>query len=114
MKGIDKNDVWVTFVFSVVFFVIIYWIFRGNKLTNEFYKMKINSIVIKSSDWQKSSIRFYLDNGVGLSFLAPAEGKMDIGDSVSKPKNTFIYDVYRKNEDSVMMHFATYNYTIQQ
>lgn len=73
--------------------------------------MEINSIVIKRGDWQGSTIDFYLKNGVVLSFLAPAIDKLEIGDSIHKVKNTYKYDVYRKDFENQYHWYYSYDYS---
>ena len=88
----------------------IYLSVIDNRITKEFYKTTITAVVVSSSDWQKRSINFYLDNGVQLNFLAPAEGKIKIGDSIYKPANTFLYNVYRKDVSGKKNLVSKYDY----
>lgn len=73
--------------------------FRGKKLTREFYNVEINSLVVRKSDWQKRSIDFYLDNGMILNLRAPDQGRLRTGDLIKKPKNTYVYNIYRRNSE---------------
>lgn len=102
----------VSFILPVILVVgiFIYLHLRSIELTKEFYGMKINSVVIKRSDWKRSVIDFHLNNGVVLTFLAPAEGTLEIGDSIHKVSNTFKYNVYRKNINNQYELLRAYDY----
>jgi hypothetical protein len=102
----------VFFILPVILVIgiFVYLHIRSAQLTRGFYRMKINSVVIKRSDWKKSSIDFILNNAVVLTFLAPAEGTLEIGDSIQKVSNTFIYSVYRRNINNEYELIRTYDY----
>jgi len=89
----------------------IYLSLRSNRLTKEFYQMRISAIVIRESDWKRSSIDYVLDNGMKLNFLAPATGTLAIGDSIFKPANTYVYYVYRKNFNYQYELLKSYDYS---
>lgn len=98
------------FIIAILMGGFIFLFVREDRLTKEFYEMKINSLVTKSSDWQKRSIDFYLANGVVLNFVVPIEDKLKLGDSISKKSNTYLYKVYRKDTEDVYVYFTEYSY----
>ena len=109
----------ISYAFKVASFILpvilvagifVYLHLRSIQLRKEFYKMEINSVVVKRSDWKKSSIDFYLNNGVVLTFLAPAKETLELGDSIRKISGTFKYDVYRRGMDSRFQLLGTYDY----
>lgn len=113
------NKINASSAFKAVFFMLpvilvigifVYLHIRSAQLTKGFYGMKINSVVIKRSDWKKSSIDFHLNNGVVLTFLAPAVGTLELGDSIQKVSNTFKYSVYRKNINNQYELLQAYDY----
>lgn len=90
--------------------VFIYLHLRSLQLTKQFYNMEINSVVVQRSDWKRSSIDFHLENGVVLTFLAPAERTLEIGDSIRKVSNSYKYDVYRRDLTNEYQLIKSYDY----
>ena len=91
------------------FFIIMQ--IRSNALEKQFYQIKVHSKVKRRSDWKGSSIDYYLENDIRLTFLkrtGEAE-KLRIGDSIVKRKNTLVYNVYRDSLKKYRL-IATYNY----
>ncbi|WP_162903452.1 hypothetical protein [Taibaiella koreensis] len=109
---ISKSAGFIAAVLAIGFIIgsFVYLSIKEKQTNKQFYKMEIKAIVIKRSDWQKRSIDFYLNNGTHLNFIAPATGKLEIGDSVHKARQTFNYSVFRKNVDGVYAIAGNYNY----
>lgn len=83
---------------------------KGLKNKSEFYKSKISSIIKSSKSFYGRSIEFQLENRSSI-FLPSNSQKMFIkGDSVFKNNNTYLYNVYRKNENGNYSFFGTFNY----
>ena len=82
---------------------------KGSKNRKAFYEQSFSSVVVKSNSYQGRSVEYHLENGLKIYFLPPVDGKIMIGDSVRKEKNTYQYEVYRKNDEGVYVFFATYN-----
>ncbi len=76
-----------------------------------FNQTKINSVVIKSDDWMKRSIKFVFADGNYIYIHAPSGYKMLIGDSVSKPAGTSIFKVYRKDNNGNYVFYKEYDYS---
>lgn len=114
MKKIKLQEVGAILVIVIVLGIGTYFWLRQKLLRKKFYNMSLNSIVVKRRDWLKSSIDFYLDNGVNLNILVPADDKMKISDSISKPSGTFKYNVYRRNDSMKIFLVGTYDYSLTQ
>lgn len=98
---------------SIPILLVIIWFIslrvNGNKYRKEFFRSEISSLVIKSDTYYGRSIEFHLDNGMTLYFMPPIGKKIQIGDSVKKESNSFIYDVYRKKINDGYEYWATYD-----
>lgn len=96
--------------FALIIGLIIALQIRGMTFTKSFYKKTINLKVVSSNDWQLRSIDFYLSDNTRINFTQPIGDKFKIGDSVSKPANSYMFKVYRKNETGEYEFFKEYNY----
>jgi hypothetical protein len=103
----DKTRNILVVILIITLFLI--WFTWGYFNTVRFNKSVIHSIVIDSSDWQKRSIDYYLKDGNEVNVLNPVNGKIIVGDSISKPTNSCIYRVYRKNNDNIYVFNREYN-----
>ena len=74
---------------------ITYYIILGKIDGHNFYTHEINSKMIKKEWYAGRQTGVKLENG--LSFDTAYEGVVEIGDSISKPSNTFFMKIYRKN-----------------
>ncbi len=96
----------------IITFVLLIWItyaIYGVIYYKHFYQTKINSVVIKSDDSPRRSIKFIFADDNFVFFLAPWGNKMLIGDSVSKPAGSNIYKVYRKDSNGLYVFFKEYD-----
>ncbi len=98
----------IAVVTSMVVILIAYFIWVRNYQI-KFYRSIINSVLVDSSDWQKRSIDFYLKDGSIINFVVPIGNKIQIGDSISKPANTTVFEVYRKNDSGNYHLFRKYD-----
>jgi hypothetical protein len=94
---------------GLILYNIVYPFYRSSKNKRAFYEQSFSVLVIKSNSYQGRSVEYHLENGLKIYFLPPVDGKIMIGDSVRKEKNTYQYEVYRKNDEGVYVFFATYN-----
>ncbi len=80
--------------------IIIYIQITINKDANKFYKSSISSIIMnKGTDWLTGRANvFRLSDGLKIFLAIDKENQLSVGDSIYKKTNTYIYDVYRKNE----------------
>jgi len=94
--------------FVIFFGVFIYFDISGAIKRNQFYKNEINSIIIKSSNWQVRTTEFYLKDGFQIhsSFNSL---DLQIGDSIVKKANTTVYDVYRKDYNRIYVFLKKYD-----
>ena len=78
----------------------------------QFHKKKHTSIIVKKEkNWLTGrSNAFYLSDGLKIFLAFNKEGQLSVGDSLYKETNTYIYDVYRKNEYGQYEHRGTYNF----
>lgn len=115
MKFSEINNLPVKFKMIIggvaILSVIIYSLFliyntEYNK--RQFYKNGFSAIVLSSKDYQLKGIEFNLSNDLKIIFPYYKSYKMEIGDSVKKVPNTFVYDVYRKDSLLEYKLFATY------
>jgi len=92
-----------------LFIILGYFYVKESLNKNNFYKNQIHSNIIRYSDWQIRTTEFYLNKGLRIS---SAYNKLDlqIGDSISKDANTYIYYVYRKNSLGKFIFHARYDY----
>jgi len=97
---------------AVIVCMVIFWAswaLYANRESEKFYKASIRSVVIDSNDWWKRSIKFILADGNYVYFIFPVGDKIQIGDSVFKPANTNVFEVYRKNDSGVYYFFRKYD-----
>lgn len=91
-------------------FILFYFYIKGKQSSQQFYKKKLNYVIIEADDWQKRSVDFYMSDRTLINFTQPIGTKIKLYDSVYKPSGTFIYKVYRKNSNGVYEFFREYNY----
>lgn len=103
------EKLWLLTIFVAAVCLCAFLQLRSNRLTKEFYHMRINSIIVESSDWQKRSIDFYLANGVTINLLVSEADVIQLGDSIYKPSGTYIYGVYRKDQNQYKF-LVSHNY----
>lgn len=90
-------------------FVINLYISERRKIP-EFYNKEIRSTVIKSGSFHARAIEFHLRDGTTVVHYPPIGEKIAIGDSIFKPRNSFIYRVYRKGSDNEYKFIEMYDY----
>jgi|SRR5690554_4353451 len=108
-----KNII-VVLVVSVII-VVKYIIYINNilgKNENRFYLSRIESIVIKKEvSWiSGNSNAYYLKNDLKIFLAFNKDNQISVGDSIFKEPNTYIYDVYKKNEYGHYEHNGTYDF----
>ena len=96
-----------TIIILLVWFISL-WI-NGSRDTNHFFHNSISSVVVSNNSYYGRSVEFHLDNGMKLYFLPPVGYKIMIGDSIRKEVDTFIYDVYRKDDNGIYKFWSHYN-----
>lgn len=84
--------------------------YKANKNKKEFYMKAFTSKVVSSNSFEGRTIEFHLDNGLKLYFLPPINEKIAIGDSVEKNKQTYEYNVYKKDKSNEYKYYSTCNF----
>ena len=98
-----------TIAIGLIFYNIVYPFYRSSKNRKTFYEQSFSTMVVKSNTYQGRSVEYHLDNNLKVYFLPPVGDKIKVGDSLTKERNTYQYNVYRKDEEGVYVFFATYN-----
>lgn len=78
-----------------------YFYFTGTYNRTKFYERSINEKVIGSSDWQKRTIEYYLENGLSINIAVLDRIDLKIGDSIVKESETNQFKVYRKESNGM-------------
>lgn len=81
----------------IVVIVVVVFLVYNNHPNNRFYIEKVNSKVVKRSNWQLRTTEFYLKNGLMIDSTGILPLNIKVGDSISKEANTQKFNVYRKN-----------------
>lgn len=96
-------------VILVALTIGLLYFFSRIKLKRKFFQSKISSQVISASSYAGRSIELLIGDGNKVYFMPPLDGKIAIGDSISKPANTYVYRVYRKNKDCDYVFIGEYD-----
>lgn len=83
---------------------------KGARNRNSFYRQGFSSIVVKKDVFQGRSFEFSLKNGLTIHFGLSSVNMVEVGDSINKEPNTYIYDVYRKDGNGEYKFWVTYNF----
>lgn len=97
-------------VVVLIFYNVFYASYKQNENRKKFYTNEIFSVVLSSKSFEERSVEFHLSNGLKVYFLPPIDGKIMIEDSIRKDKNTYQYEVYRKDSYGLYGYFATYDF----
>ncbi|HTN46573.1 MAG TPA: hypothetical protein VL098_09515 [Flavipsychrobacter sp.] len=109
IKSVVNKLIGLTAIVGVICWCIyIYSKETGN--ASHFHNNAIFSIVVASKLYHGRTVQVMLKEGSKLYFLPPLGNKIALGDSIAKPPNTYIYDVYRRNENGVFIKSHTYNF----
>jgi hypothetical protein len=95
-------------IFLLPFLFFIPFQILGNKQRQKFYKAKINSTIINSSDLEKKVVEYYLTNDLEIDVSVVEDINIKVGDSISKDKESWEYKVYIKNKDNTFEFYKTY------
>lgn len=93
----------------IVVIAVVVFLVYNNHLNNRFYLEKVNSKVVKRSNWQLRTTEFYLKNGLRIDSTGILPLDIKVGDSISKEANTGKFKVYRKNNFNQYVLDKTYN-----
>ncbi|OYU85163.1 MAG: hypothetical protein CFE24_03300 [Flavobacterium sp. BFFFF2] len=103
--------VFLVVVVIVLFFYNFYYVgYRQNKNKSEFFKRAFTTKVISSDSYEGRTIEYQLENGLKIYFLLPIDSKIELQDLVQKSKETYLYNVYRKNNENEYKYYTTYNF----
>lgn len=91
---------------------IFYYIGKSND--DQFYKVKINSIIISRSTWREIAVGFYMDNGLRIDSSALNEINIQIGDSIAKDAKSWNFKVFKKNIIGGYEYYETYSLKIRK
>lgn len=75
----------------------VMFILYNENLNRKFVNKKVESIIVKRSNWQLRTTEFYLQNGLRIDSTYKNKFDLKIGDSISKKSNTRRFKVFRKN-----------------
>ncbi len=89
----------LTILLASCFSVIVLVIFLQSRSDKAFFEKKVNSRIIDVENYYDKLLKFYYENGKSFS-SRDINDTLRIGDSISKPANTFTFSVYRQKEDS--------------
>ncbi|WP_430614145.1 hypothetical protein [Flavobacterium sp. JP2137] len=103
------KNVWRLYPLMILIGIFIYFYFIGKDNRTKFYESKINEKVIDSSDWQKRTIEYYLENGLSINITVLDSIDLKVGDSISKKTNTNEFKTYRKNTLGNYEYYNKYN-----
>lgn len=96
--------------FFIIFLAwFIFMRINGNRASNHFFHSSISSVVVSNKLYYGRTVEFHLDNGMKLYFLRPVGYKIKNGDSIRKEVDTYIYNVYRKDDNDIYKFWARYN-----
>jgi hypothetical protein len=93
--------------------VSAYFVFQhysGLKNSTRFYKESFSSKVVRNEEFEGRSMMYTLDNGLEIFLGLSDSTNLSIGDSVIKPSNTFIFDVYRIDKNDKYQFLNRYNF----
>lgn len=96
-----------------IFLILIYMLILNNKGTQNrknFYRQGFSSVVIEKDLFQGRSFEFLLKNGLTIHFGLSSVNMIEVGDSIKKEPNTYIYEVYRRNENGEYRFWVTYHF----
>lgn len=96
---------WILFLFKTMFIII-----EGRSNKKWFFTHYITSKVIDSISFYGRSIEYKLEVGGCVYLSKTHKNKISVGDSISKGKNTYTYDVYRKNNKQYYEWIGTYDF----
>jgi hypothetical protein len=102
-----KRVVFAIFPIVIVALFLFYMNYRGEVNYEKFVKARINSHVVKRSDWQLRTIEFYLDNGLKINITDLNNLYLNEGDSISKESNTNRFKVYKIGNDDRFYYHST-------
>ncbi|KAA5536818.1 hypothetical protein F0919_03875 [Taibaiella lutea] len=76
-----------------------------------FYNQSFSAIV-SSNSYEGRSIEFHLNNGLKVYFWPSSslDEKIAIGDSIKKEDSTYLYFVYRKENDNKYKYLSSYDF----
>ena len=114
VKNFSTKKIVIVLLFSVIivigFIIYINNVFDKNR--KKFYLTRIDSVII-NKETEKLTGRansFYLSDGLKIYLAFDKENQISVGDSIFKEPNTYIYDVYKKNEYGHYEHNGTYDF----
>ncbi len=93
--------------FTILF--VSYHLYKSWRLRKEFYEAEIHSTIIESEPYYERSVTFFLKDGNSITFRASENSKILIGDSISKPRNTSIYQLFRKDDTGSYYYLKSYD-----
>ena len=91
-----KSSLIYILIFLVPFLFFIPLQILGNKQRQKFYKSKINSTIINSSDSEKKVVEYYLPNDLEIDVSVVENINIKVGDFISKDIVSWEYQVYKK------------------
>ncbi|AZA88157.1 hypothetical protein EG349_15825 [Chryseobacterium shandongense] len=103
------KNIWRLFPLAILIGIFSYFYFKGKNNRTKFYESKINEKIIDSSDWQKKTTEYYLENGLSIDITILDNIHLKVGDSISKQAESKKYSIYRKNQFGKYEFYKNYN-----
>lgn len=103
------KDLWKFYPLLVIIGIFSYFHIKGENNRTKFYESKLNEKIIDSSDWQKRTTEYYLENGLRINVTVLDSIHLEVGDSISKQSQSKEYSIYRKNRFGKYEFYKNYS-----
>ncbi len=107
IKFIKKN-IWRLYPILILVGILLYFHFNGKKMNKKFYNNSLNNIVVKSNNWQGRVKQFILNNDIKIESSVIDSYNIMVGDSIVKDSKSYIFRIYRKENDGKYIFIKQY------
>ena len=108
MKLYKNHPIIILLILSTPFIFFGTFQILGNREREKFYKNKINSTIISSSDLEKKVVEYYLPNNLEIDVTVVDTIDINVGDSIAKKANSWYYNVFKRNKNNQFEYFEKY------
>jgi len=108
MNKFKSKGLFFSFLLITIFFFI--FTIRGKINDQSFFRSKINSKVASQNNWQGRAIEFRLENGLRIDSSALQKFPLEIGDSIVKPSQSWIFEIYKRDNIGNYLYFGKYDF----
>lgn len=110
-KWTNFDKFFVSLIIFIVVIFLFYQYYTGRKYYEKFYRVEVKSIIVKRDDWKERTIDYYTSDGFRFPSNVNHKYDLKIGDSISKPQNTYEFNVFRREkENREYKHIHTFRY----